>query len=118
MIPGQGMNFEQWLTKLDPNTAGIQFLFWLLVVGSLLFVWKKLWPWFITEYWPAQVKERQARLEADIAMERERNSTLSKIAEALVTLKVLVEQNLDKLADHDNWSRNFALRERGVEEAD
>lgn len=115
------MNFEQWITKLDPNTAGVQVLFWLLVIGSLLFVWKKLWPWFITEWWPTQVKERLSRLEADISLERERNSTLSKVAEALIKLQVLVEQNFEKLNDHDNWSRNFAqqmLRDRGTEEAD
>ena len=115
------MTFEQWLIKLDPNTAGIQALFWLLVVGFLLFVWKKLWPWFVAEYWPSQVKERQARLEAEIAIERERNTTFSKIAEALVKLQVLVEQNFEKLTDHDNWARNYAqqmLRERGVEEAE
>lgn len=102
------MTIDQWLTSLNLSDASFSALVWVLVLGTGLFVWKKLWPWLVSDYWPNRLKRLQAHDDSRAGMELERNNLLAMMRDALIELKVIAGQQLMLMQRHDTESRNLA----------
>lgn len=85
---------EQWISKFDPNQAPITALVMLIFVCAILFVWKKVWPWFVEDYWPKHIALIQDKQRAHLEMEKERTNIWASIRDAMVELRVMNAQTL------------------------
>lgn len=85
------MTFEAWLARLDPAHLSFSVL---VAIAIGLFIWRKVWPWLVDEYWPSRVK-RQAVIDAAQAdTERERTAVLAMMRDTLIELKVIAAQQM------------------------
>lgn len=88
------MTFEQWLTRLDPGQVSFSVL---CIIAIGLFIWRKVWPWLVSDYWPSRVKRLEAMARAQDETERERTALLALIRDALVELKVIAAQQMEMM---------------------
>jgi hypothetical protein len=96
-----GMTFEQWFTQLNPATASISTLVFMLFTFGFLFIWKLGWPWFTKDYWPQRAKLKETLALAKIQIEKDETSIQGTMRDALIELKVIAAQNLLSLQQHE-----------------
>lgn len=94
------------LGKIDPNTAGVSALLWVIVIFLIWFISAKYWPHYVKERWPRQQAQKEARDAGEIEIEKHRNAELTAIKENLIKLTALTEANLRLLEAHDRFSRD------------
>ncbi len=93
------MTFEHWLSQLDLTQISFSVL---VALGIGLFIWRKVWPWFVDVYWVNRAKRLEV-MEAEWAdTERERTGVFAMMRDTLVELKVIAAQQMLLMQQHDS----------------
>lgn len=104
------MDVWEAISKIDFSTAGLSLLVWVMVLGAGAFIWKRLWPWFEKDYFPARVRREQEKLAAHTAAENQRNGLLVSIRDAMIELRVISGQQLLLLQNQDKKLDDLSLK--------
>lgn len=95
------------LGKIDPNTAGVSALLWVVVIAIIIFVFRYWWPHYVKERWPRMQAQKELQMAGEIEIEKHRNDALTAINENLVRLTTLMEANIRILEGHDRYTKEI-----------
>jgi hypothetical protein len=93
------VTFEHWLSQLDLTQISFSVL---VALGIGLFIWRKVWPWFVDDYWVNRTKRLEVIEAARADTERERTGVFAMMRDTLVELKVIAAQQVVLMQQHDN----------------
>jgi hypothetical protein len=82
------MSFEMWLAQIDPSRLSFAAI---VVLGSGVFVWRKVWPWAVEIYFPARLRRLETREAILATAEQTRTETFAMMRDTLVELKTIAE---------------------------
>lgn len=103
------MTFETWLTRFDPNQLGLSAFFIVLTFGTLMFIWRKVWPWYTTVYYPAKIEMEKYKENNRFIIEREQNQVMMAIRDAMIEIKTVLGTMVGNFDNHDRLMNNFFI---------
>jgi len=95
------------LGKIDPNTAGVSALLWVIVIFIIIFIIRYYWPFYTKVKWPREQEQLERLRVAEIEIEKSRNDVLSSIKENLIRLTTLQEATFRALGEHDLYTKEI-----------
>ena len=105
------MDWNQWLTKIDPSTLGLTALVWVGFIALLAFLKSGFWPWFTKEYFPAQIRFREQREANDLSFRREELNIQTSIRDALAKLEVIASHQTIYLEKYEGEISKLTARQ-------
>lgn len=82
--------FATWITKFNINDLPGTLVLLLLLYGVYKIFNDKLWPFVTGQWWPAFVKNQETRLAMEVEAEKQRNTLLVTMRDAMIELRTTV----------------------------